>query len=146
MRFFHKCCSSRDGQPEDKAGRILRFGGHALFGAVAVVVVATVVGVIVMVAWNAVMPAIFHLPELMFWQAVALLVLARLLVGRLHGHGRRGRHKGAACYHGCGEETDGTPPNGDCFAQWWWEEGKAAFKAYQARRNVPTPPPSSAEG
>ena len=47
--------------------------------------------------WNALMPAIFKLPEIGFWQAIGLLILAQLLfkggrVGRA-GHGRWKRHQ-----------------------------------------------------
>lgn len=48
--------------------------------------------------WNWLMPAVFGLPALTFWQAVGLLVLCRLLVGNVgfgghhhhHGHGHCG--------------------------------------------------------
>jgi hypothetical protein len=40
--------------------------------------------------WNALMPAIFSLPAIGFWQALGLLVLSRLLFG--HWGGKRG-HK-----------------------------------------------------
>lgn len=38
--------------------------------------------------WNWLMPALFHLPSIDFWQAVGLMVLSRLLFGGFgHGHG-----------------------------------------------------------
>ncbi len=147
MRFFRNCRSGEGrGRPEGKAARALWFGGHALLGIVVVVVVATVVGGVVMAAWNALMPVVFHLPPLEFWQAVALLVLARVLTGRLHHRGPR-RYKGGdeRCIvsRGLGQtcdESQGLPPNPDAFATWWWEEGKAAFKAFQARRDGSSSP------
>jgi len=49
-----------------------------------------VLSVIVMLLWNALIPALFAGPALTFWQAAGLLVLCRLLFGgfrpRHHGH------------------------------------------------------------
>lgn len=36
---------------------------------------------IAMLLWNALMPQIFHLPVINYWQAVGLLILARLFFG-----------------------------------------------------------------
>lgn len=36
---------------------------------------------ITMTLWNALLPEIFHLPTINFWQALGLLVLSRLLFG-----------------------------------------------------------------
>lgn len=52
-------------------------------------------GVVVMSLWNWLIPALFGGPVLHFWQAIGLLVLTRILVGRVGrgpGHwGWRGR-------------------------------------------------------
>lgn len=45
------------------------------------------IGFVVMALWNALMPPIFGLRAIHFWQGLGLLVLARLLFGGLH-HGR----------------------------------------------------------
>ena len=46
-----------------------------------------ILGLITMLLWNALIPDIFHGPALDYWQAVGLLILARVLVGI-----RGGRH------------------------------------------------------
>jgi hypothetical protein len=62
---------------------------------VAVLVAAFVVGVIVMVLWNWLMPALFGVPAIGYWQAVGLLILSKLLLGGFRGLGRgRGGHGG----------------------------------------------------
>ncbi|NJO88252.1 MAG: hypothetical protein HC831_04225 [Chloroflexia bacterium] len=45
---------------------------------------------LVMLLWNALMPVIFSLPVITFWQALGLLVLSKLLFGmnRHHSHWR----------------------------------------------------------
>jgi hypothetical protein len=54
-----------------------------------------VAGIVVMSLWNWLIPALFGGPSLHFWQAIGLLVLTRILVGRVgrgSGHwGWRGR-------------------------------------------------------
>jgi hypothetical protein len=49
--------------------------------------VAVVLSLVVMSLWNWLMPALFALHRIGFWQALGLLVLAKILFG-----GLRGRH------------------------------------------------------
>jgi hypothetical protein len=53
------------------------------------IVVVALLGVAVMLLWNALVPTLFHGPALRYWQAVGLLVLSRLLCGGLRGRGGR---------------------------------------------------------
>jgi len=57
-----------------------------------------VFSVIAMLLWNALMPGLFGLSALSYWQAAGLLVLARILFGGL-GLGHWG-HGGFHHYHG----------------------------------------------
>ena len=50
-------------------------------------------GSIVMLLWNALMPVIFHLPLISFWQALGLLLLTKILFSGFRGGGPRGRWK-----------------------------------------------------
>jgi len=63
-------------------------------------VVVCVIGVLALLAlavlllWNALVPPLFHGPQLLYWQALGLLILCRLLFGGLrargwHGHWRQ---------------------------------------------------------
>jgi hypothetical protein len=47
-----------------------------------------IVGLAVESLWNGLMPLVFKLPAIGFWQALGLLVLSRLLFGRFGGWGR----------------------------------------------------------
>jgi len=135
MGLFKHCCShDKDAcRPKTRCGRILHFGAHALLGLVVVLAIALLFGWVVMTAWNAVIPTVFNLPLLNFWQAVGLLVLGRVLVGRFH---HRSHHGGGNCRigrHFRRPDAD-TPPDGGSFAQWWWEEGETSFRGFQARQ------------
>jgi hypothetical protein len=59
-----------------------------------VVVFAAVVGAAVMLLWNALVPQLFHGPQLSYWQAVGLLVLSRVLFGGWRGRSWRGHGRG----------------------------------------------------
>jgi hypothetical protein len=50
-----------------------------------------VAGGVTMTLWNSLMPPIFGLPGLSFWQALGLLLLGRLFFGGFGGRGRRPR-------------------------------------------------------
>jgi hypothetical protein len=52
-----------------------------------VIAVLALVGLVVMLLWNALVPQLFHGPVLGYWQAVGLLLLCRLLFGGLRGRG-----------------------------------------------------------
>jgi len=67
-------------------------------GILTMLVTCAVFAVAVMLLWNALMPSLFALPALNYWQAVGLMLLSRILFGGLAhdmaGHGRmRGNHR-----------------------------------------------------
>jgi hypothetical protein len=76
-------------------GRWRRAGCHIL-GAIALgLLFALGFAWAVKLLWNGLMPQLFGLRLVTYWQAFGLLVLARLLFGGIHhghGHRRRGRH------------------------------------------------------
>jgi hypothetical protein len=43
---------------------------------------------IILALWNVLMPVIFKLPSITFWQALGLLILSRVLFGRFGTRGR----------------------------------------------------------
>ena len=57
---------------------------------------AGVLGFVTMSLWNYLMPFIFHLPALTFWQALGLLLLSRLLFGGFGRGGQGGWARGRA--------------------------------------------------
>ena len=59
-----------------------------------VVLAAAVLGFVVMSLWNGLMPPIFGLKTIHYWQAIGLLVLSRILFGGFHRHlGQHFRHR-----------------------------------------------------
>jgi hypothetical protein len=69
-----------------RAKRLLWIAPLAILG---MLVFVTVGGLIVRGLWNWLLPPLFHWPMIGFWQALALLVLCRILFGGLGMHGGR---------------------------------------------------------
>ncbi len=98
---------------------------------------ALVFGIFVKLLWNWLAPGVFGLREIGYWQAVGLVVLARMLFGHRgmrpgggwHGHGHWGG--GGFCSPCSPEDT----ANGDIkdwrkYDAWWNEEGREAYRKY----------------
>ena len=64
-----------------KSNRVLRGIRFALFA----VVFAAVFSLIVMSLWNWLMPALFGLHAISYWQALGLLILSKILFGGFRG-------------------------------------------------------------
>jgi hypothetical protein len=152
MERRHWCCS-----PWKWMGWILL----CIVGFVAFLVLA---GFVIMGLWNWIMPALFSLPIITFWQALGIALLARLIFGhsprggwrhwrrghRGHAHGR-----GYECSCNCNSNSDKCCSDGnshkhahdhsdtscDCnspkwqyYDQYWVEEGEKAFQEYVKRK------------
>lgn len=85
--------SEMEGRRHHKSWSEWSSGAKALLIAGIVVGVSalfTLCGFVTMWLWNALLPGIFKLPEIGFWQAIGLLVLSHLLIKGGHP-GRAGR-------------------------------------------------------
>lgn len=80
-----KCCGK-----ERTAGFWIK---RAIFIPIAVVAGIFVFGSVVMLLWNNLLPALFGIGTITFWQALGILVLSKILFG-----GFGGGHKGHKCH------------------------------------------------
>jgi hypothetical protein len=64
------------------------------------IIAIVVFGNVVHSLWNWLMPALFHLPLITFWQALGLMALGWILFGGLRGGGRHGWGRGRAWRRG----------------------------------------------
>lgn len=81
------------GSPRDCGGR---GRGRWLWMVPLMAIAILLKGALVMWLWNALIPELFHGPELVYVQALGLMILAKLLVGFGHWRGHhhhRGRHR-----------------------------------------------------
>lgn len=68
--------------------RIFRVFGFILLGIAGLFIFSAVV----MLLWNNLLTVLFHFPVVSLWQALGILVLAKLLFGGFHGGPGRGHH------------------------------------------------------
>lgn len=100
----------------------LRVIGAVIGGLFLIAFFALALGAIVMVLWNWLMPVLFGLGTITYWQGFGILLLAQLIFGSHVGHrsGPKHRHD----YH------HPPVPEGPLFEKWWAREGRAAFEAH----------------
>ncbi len=73
--------------------KVLKVIGFIILGVIGVTALAVLFGLIVMWLWNALMPAIFSLPVIGYWQAVGLVVLAHIFFGSHNSFSNKGSRK-----------------------------------------------------
>jgi hypothetical protein len=128
-------------------GRHFHGGHRRRAGWIALAVVgftafAFLFGAVLMWLWNWLMPVIFHLGVITYWQAVGLAILGRLLFGGMHHGGphHRGRHRcGPWGHRHHGYDSRECRDYGDSakwrfYEQYWSEEGEKAFGEYVKRK------------
>ncbi|MEI6174049.1 MAG: hypothetical protein WCR01_09875 [Bacteroidota bacterium] len=116
--------------------------GWIILGVIGFTAFAFLFGAVVMWLWNCLMPVIFHLGVITYWQAIGLAILGRLLFGSFH-HGSphsRGRHGFGPWKHkyhtheggNCRDYTHGS--KWSYYDQYWNEEGEKSFNDYLKRK------------
>jgi hypothetical protein len=128
----------RMGRGRRRALHGLRIAGFAILGVVGAAIFALAFGWIVMLLWNWLMPQIFGLGVITYWQAFGIVILAKLLFGALgrggHAPGRGRRQAGPGPWahdwpHGPGREQKWR-----YYRDFWREEGEEAFEKYVQKR------------
>ena len=119
--------------------------GWIILGIIGFTAFAFLFGAVIMWLWNCLMPVIFHLGVITYWQAIGLAVLGRLLFGGFH-HGPRHHGRGHFSswkhrHHGSGDAGCRDYSHGSkwgYYDQFWNEEGEQAFNNYLKRKAEPS--------
>lgn len=124
-------------------------GGHVVGSIIGGVFIAglfaLVVGALVMVLWNWLMPEIFGLGIIGYWQGFGLALLAKLLFGSFgHGMPGHGRHKKPDSEwhrrHGRWQASDRRHWHNwrfdDVYEDWWEKEGSASFDKFMKSKEA----------
>ena len=118
MIHYHNSLNNRGSRHSIK-----QIGVWVFLGIIAAAGFAFIFAFIVMFLWNRLMPDIFGLVQISYFQAFGLVILARLLVGGWHhGHGRSGEK-----YSDSDRENKKTD---EAYKRYWAEEGREAFDKY----------------
>jgi hypothetical protein len=122
--------------------RVARFVGMVILGVLAAAAFALVFGWLVMLLWNWLMPAIFGLGVITYWQAFGIVVLAKLVFGAVgggRGHGRQWHGSRRDWKHwdwgGRGGRFSG-PERWRYWREFWEQEGRQAFDRFLERRQA----------
>ncbi len=109
-------------------------------GIVIGLVFALVFGIFVQLLWNWLMPGVFGLREITYWQAIGMVVLAHILFGHRGPREFGGRHRhGPWAWSGpCSGEgvANGHIKDWRRYDEWWEAEGRDAFKKYIDSREM----------
>ena len=117
--------------------KVIKIVGLVLLGIIGAIVLAAVFGILVKLLWNALMPAIFGLPAIGYWQAIGMVVLGHILFGAGHGSHRyeRSRKKKKPVLAEEVEKYSLSREMEQDYAEFWREEGRDAFKSWMRREN-----------
>jgi basic membrane lipoprotein Med (substrate-binding protein (PBP1-ABC) superfamily) len=119
--------------------------GIVIFGVIAITGLAILFGFIIMWLWNWLMPEIFGLPTLNYWQAVGLFILLKILLCSGGGSGGKSSKKSK---HECDKDSKREFSKWKYYDKFWKEEGNTLYKDYVERMkndasnstNEPEPP------
>jgi hypothetical protein len=122
--------------------RGLRLVGWIFLGIAGASLFALVFAIAVKLLWNWLVPQIFGLAMIDYWQAFGLIVLARLLVGGWHhghNHGERSpfasiRRRKEPFSDGIPEEIKSDP---EMWRRYWDSEGRKGFEDFMKKFDKP---------
>ena len=134
LHYMHEPSSRRGA----KACRVV---GWTVTGVFMAVVFALVFGFAVKWLWNWLMPALFGLGAITYWQAFGIVILTKLLFGSFGGHHHDKSDPLKSKFHekwhkSFGEDDDESADPGNIrnyhkyYKSFWREEGKKAFEEY----------------
>ncbi|MGX1928292.1 hypothetical protein [Flagellimonas sp. 2504JD4-2] len=125
----------RDIYYEKKVEKYVTKGFKIFFMVVFFIGLVFLAGYVLMHLWNWLMPDLFGLTTIGYWQALGLMLLAKIIFGFGNHSSKHGGHKKHKKHKKWDRFCD--PKNGDSdwryYDQYWKEEGKASFNAYVER-------------
>jgi hypothetical protein len=118
--------------------RGLRIVGLVIAGVIFAGAFALIFGWLVMILWNWIMPPIFHLGEIGYWQGFGILLLAKIIFGAVGGRTPGVRH-GRPPWRGAPWARDHWHEDNEWWRyahDFWKEEGKEAFYRFVDRKKA----------
>ncbi len=107
----------------------------SFFIAGGVVLLGLGLGYLIMWLWNSLMPGIFGLPEITYWQAVGIFVLAKIIFGSSIGNSDS-KDKKKNNKKNNDTDGEGEKENYKHYNEWWEKEGKSAFDEYISKQDT----------
>ena len=121
----------------DKVPNWAKYTLYAVLGIVGAFLLGLLFGNLIMWLWNWLMPKLFGLPVIGFWEGLGLFLLAKILFGfggsSSSGEGDKKHHKHGKCHPRGTEGEKRDWKDWEYYDDWWEEDGKNAFHAYAER-------------
>lgn len=126
-----------------RGSKVMKILGMTFVGVILAAAFALVFGLVVKLLWNWLMPAIFGLETITYWQAFGIVLLAKLLFGGFGHHHRlngEDRHLKLHFQKSGSRSGQGDRDRHGDYHEFWEKEGRAAFDDFVKRRFKPEPP------
>ena len=126
---------------DGRAMKVLRIIGMVFLGVTFALLFALVFGFLVKWIWNFLMPDIFGLKQITYWQAFGLVVLTKLLFSTFGPHDRNRKHPHTfGRWHDRFHHAEDKPwgmgsRKWKSYKQYWQDEGRGAFETYMKRKD-----------
>lgn len=108
----------------------IEIAGIIIFGAIAIAGLAILFGFVLMWLWNWLMPEIFGLTTLTYWQAVGLFILLKIMIG---GCGSGSSKSSKSSKNSCKKESKTDFSKWKHYDEFWKDEGDEYYKQYVDR-------------
>jgi hypothetical protein len=118
-----------------KGARIISM---VVIGLVTAVVLGLVFGIFVRELWNILMPELFGLKTITYWQAFGIVILGHLIFGGAGGsHSESKSSKYHKHFDSCGgdDESKEGLKHWKYYDEWWSSQGKQAFSDYAEKKD-----------
>nr|WP_299382534.1 hypothetical protein [Allomuricauda sp.] len=119
---------------ERKVEKYVTKGFKIFFAGIIFIALILLAVYVLMLLWNWLLPELFGIPTIGYWQAMGIMLLAKLIFGfgnhssKKSNHKSRKRHKGDRF---CRHKKEYSKWHH--YDQFWKEEGEAAYNAYVER-------------
>jgi hypothetical protein len=138
--MIHKHIHKTHTNPSGRGSKVFRIFGFTLMGLFFAALFALVFGFLVKWLWNWLMPAVFGLGVITYWQAFGILLLSKILFSGFGGHHKKPHDHLGSKFHlrwhtFFGDNGEEWSPAAErkyhrYYRQYWREEGKKAFEDY----------------
>ena len=122
----------------DKMPDWLKYTLYTILGIAGAFLLGLLFGNVIMWLWNWLMPSLFGLRTIGFWEGLGLFLLAKILFGfggSSHSGDDGGKHHKKHRHHGARSEKKDWK-DWEYYDDWWEEDGKNAFHAYADQKRT----------
>jgi hypothetical protein len=123
---------------KSKAEKFFKGFFKVLIGGIFFIILVFLFGYITMRLWNWLMPELFGLGEIQYWQALGVLILAKILFGGFGNHkskrSSKKTHRRCKPGHENGFKKDFS--NWKYYDKFWEDQGEKAFEAYVKQKQA----------